>query len=243
MKNKKNITTVVLTTLCLILFITTLAFAESAAGAKAELADQETRLIEWAKNTQLIPFDYNAEIIDKLNVKADELKARIATLEQEKVDAYRASIEAINSYTASYNTLMSERDFLAGKLAESLTRAQVVRIVEVDKRILVDTEDWVSLAELEAFLDEDDTDEVLVFTANATFNSSCEDRAFQLRHRAFDIGKRLEMEALTPAEYKKWYDDTIASDRLHAICKAVIGNECWYIEPADDRHWIGAYLD
>jgi len=236
MKNKKNIAIGVLTGLCLILLITTLAYAESAFRTKAKLAEQETRLIDWANQVQSVPIDYNTEIIDKLN-------ARIAALEQDKVDAYNASSEAINSYATSYNALLAERDFLAGKLAESLTRLQTVRVVEVEKYIKVETKDWVSLEELEEFLDNDDTDEVLVFTANATFNSSCEERAFQLRKRAFDIGKRLETEDLTPAEYKKWYGDTIASDRLHAICKAIIGNEVWYIEPADDRHWIGAYLD
>jgi len=196
----------------------------------------EIGMTEWYEATQLATHKQTSATIQGLVDK-------VAALEQGEVDAYNASLVAVNQYTAAYNALQSERDYLAGKLAEAITYAQTVRIVEVDKRILVDTNDWVSLAELEAFLDKDDTDEVLVFTANATFNSSCEDRAFQLRKRAFDIGKRLEIEVITPAEYKKWYTDVIASDKLHAICKAIIGNEVWYVEPADDRIWIGAYLD
>ena len=244
-----KITTITLAALCLVLIpiIIILAGNASTANNKLEpviaelehtkgLLEYEVALTEWYNEVQLANHEQTSATIQNLVDK-------VTVLEQAERDAYKASIGAVNSYTASYDALMNERDYLAGKLAEAITYAQMVRIVEVDKRILVDTDDWVSLAELEGFLDEDDTDEVLVFTANATFNSSCEDRAFQLRHRAFDIGKRLEMEALTPAEYKKWYSDTIASDKLHAICKAIIGNEVWYVEPADDRHWIGAYLD
>jgi len=200
------------------------------------LLEYEKGLVAWYKESQQ---DYYA----KMGAMVQELNNRIAGLQQEKTSAYQVSLETYNSQVAAYNALLAERDDLSGKLTEALVRGQEVKVVEVEKRVLVDTKNWVSVAELEEFLDNDDTDEVLVFTANATFNSSCEDRAFRLRRRAFDIGKRLEMEVLTPAEYKEWYGDTIASNRLHAICKAVVGNDVWYIEPADDRHWIGAYLD
>ena len=247
LNNKR--TTIVLSILCLILLPATIILASTAYSANEKLdpviaelehtkglLEYETALTEWYNEVQLAKHKQTSAVIQGLVDK-------VAVLEQEKADAYNASLEAVNSYTASYNALMNERDYLAGKLAEAITYAQTVRIVEVEKRIMIEPKNWVSLVELEEFLDGDNTNEVLVFTANATFNSSCEDRAFQLRKRAFDIGKRLEMEAITPAEYKKWYDDTIASNKLHAICKAIIGNDVWYIEPADDRHWIGAYLD
>jgi len=124
---------------------------------------------------------------------------------------------------------------------------EVEKIVEVEKEVTVKPTDWVSLIELENFLDDDDTDSHIFLKADANgiikFSGTCEEYAFQLRDRAFDAGKRLETEDLTPAEYKRWYGKTIDKNSLHCICKAIIGNEVWYIEPADDRHWIGAYLD
>jgi len=244
-----KITTITLGALCLIMIPVIIILAGNVSSANDRLdpvmtelehtqglLEYERGLVAWYKESQRASSVKTASMVQ-------ELHNRIAGLEQEKADTYQASLIAYNSQIASYNALLAERDDLSGKLAEALTRSQKVNIVEVEKYVYLDLQDWRSVEELKAFLAEDNTDTVLKFTGNVTFNSSCEERAFQLRKRAFDIGKRLEMEILTPAEYKKWYGDTIASDSLHAICKAVIGNEVWYIEPADDRHWIGAYLD
>ncbi len=241
--------TIILSILCLIMIPVIIVLAGKASDVDGELEpviaeleytkgllEKEIGMTAWYGSVQLAERKQS-------QVTIQGLVNRAAELEQHNNESFTASLQAANSYTTAYNALLTERDYLAGKLAEAIVYAQVVRIVEVEKKVLVDTQDWESLTELEEFLAEDNTDTVLVFKGSVVFNSSCEERAFQLRGGAFDIGKRLETEDLTPPEYKIWYDDTIANNKRHAICKAIIGNEVWYIEPADDRHWLAGYLD
>ena len=122
----------------------------------------------------------------------------------------------------------------------------VERVVEIP----VDLTDWSSLEELQNFLDKDDTDEVLVLVANPAtglivFNGQCGDRAFNLRARASQIGKRLETEALTRDEYIKYYgeDGGLGENDGHYINKAVIGNMVYFVEPSTDYVWLVYYLD
>jgi len=75
------------------------------------------------------------------------------------------------------------------------------------------------------------------------FDTDCDDRAMSLQQRALEEGCILSLETLTRAEYRQYYGRTIYGGRLHLICNAAIGNELWYIEPRDNRIWIGAYLD
>ncbi len=241
-------TTIILGILCLIMLpvIIILAGHTSANGeldpllAELEhtkgLLEYEIGMTAWYEAVQLEKHKQSASTIQGLVNK-------IAGLEQEKAGTYQASLVAYNNQVASYNALLAERDDLSGKLTRALILVREPKIVEVVKVVQAQGKDWVSVGELEEFLANDDTDNVTVFVGSVVLNSACEEKAFQLRERAFEIGKRLETEDLTPPEYKKWYGETIASDRLHCINKAVIGNEVWYIEPSDDRIWIGAYLD
>ncbi len=113
--------------------------------------------------------------------------------------------------------------------------------------------DWESVEELEAFLETDDTDSVIRF--NFSFDvgiqryGDCEDRAFQLREAAFQTGKRLESEILTRSECIQWREHlgiTYLEARgidAHVVCKAVIGNTWYFIDPENDEIWPAYLLD
>lgn len=108
-------------------------------------------------------------------------------------------------------------------------------------------QDWDSVEQLTEFLDQDNTDSLIRLVCNAngvaSFTGACEVRAFQLRDSAEQSGMRIETEILTAQEYQQFYNQTIAPNRAHMICKAFIGNEVWYIEPSTDRIWQYVYLD
>ncbi len=123
----------------------------------------------------------------------------------------------------------------------------VDRIVEVPVEVPIKLQDWESKEELTGFLRNDDTDTYLFLKADnvggIAFNGQCEDLALQLRDRAMSTGKYLSVQVLSPQEYEKWYGVTVGPGVYHAICMARIGNEFWYIEPDNDRHWLALYLD
>jgi len=132
-------------------------------------------------------------------------------------------------------------------LIVSLVLIAGMRYQSVASASIAHLDDWSSVEELEAFLEEDDTDRHVYLKAGSDgvvrFNNQCEDKAFQLRDRAEAIGKRLETEVLDRYEYYKWYKVWLKKNRYHVINKALIGNEWWYIEPSSDRLWLGLYLD
>lgn len=119
--------------------------------------------------------------------------------------------------------------------------------IEVPHEIPVMLKDWDTLEQLAEFLKNDDTDRRLILQADSNgtiaLNGQCEDLALQLRDRAMAIGRYLSIQVLNPKEYEKWYGLTVRPDIYHAICMARIGNEFWYIEPANDKHWLALYLD
>ena len=120
--------------------------------------------------------------------------------------------------------------------------AEVEKIVTVNQTIYSDNlTAFETLQELRGFLKADPTDHQLFVVSGEVLNKQCENRAFQLRENAALIGKRLETEVLTSAEYLKYYDKRIQS--LHMICKAIIGNDGYYIEPSTDKVWKGFVLD
>lgn len=108
-------------------------------------------------------------------------------------------------------------------------------------------EDFENVTELKAFLLEDNTDSMVYLKAGVNgvvkLNSQCEDRAFQLRDAAAEKGKRIETEALGRNEYWKWYGKYLGVNEFHMINKAFIGNEVYYIEPSNDKVWVGLRLD
>jgi hypothetical protein len=128
---------------------------------------------------------------------------------------------------------------------EVIKEVIVEKLVEVYKPL----SDWDSLAELEAFLSQDTTDSHIYLIADENgvvkLTGNCEEVAFQLQGRAYEIGKRLDTEILTYAEYIK-YCGTDGGMRIndgHYINKAVVGNEVWFVEPQSDKVWLAYYLD
>ena len=129
----------------------------------------------------------------------------------------------------------------------------VTQNVTVEKIVYAPLSDFESVEALKAFLVVDDTNSHIFLKANkdgvVNLVGVCEEFAFQLRERAELIGKRLDTEILTKQECFKYegYIESGAS-RLdvndgHYICKAVIENEVWFIEPQNDRIWLAYYLD
>lgn len=109
-------------------------------------------------------------------------------------------------------------------------------------------EDWESLDELAAFLDMDNTDSFHILRPGPDgrlyFNGQCEDLAFQLRDRAYEIGKRLETEILTYQECLELYPGKyLRAGNLHMLCKAVVGNRVYLVEPETDKYWEYCWLD
>ena len=134
-------------------------------------------------------------------------------------------------------------------IKEVPVEVEVERIVEVERVVEVPRiiSDWDNPEELKAFLEADDTDSHYIFKAGGDgvieFSNQCEDIAFQLWDRAYEIGKRLDVEILTKQEYHQYYGKWLEGNVVHAINKAVIGNEVWLIEPQTDRMWLVYYLD
>lgn len=121
-------------------------------------------------------------------------------------------------------------------------------VVFIDRPI--ELSDWDSVEELQDFLD--NTVVRLIVVSGEPLNGQCENKAFQLRDYAEERGKRLETEILTKAECLKYHAHLkYSSGRYllmddndgHYICKAVIRNEVWFIEPANDNIWLTYKLD
>ena len=106
-------------------------------------------------------------------------------------------------------------------------------------------DDWNSLWELEVFIALDDAPLVLIAGADGWINmdGQCEDYAFQLRNRAMLIGRYLDVEFITPPEYYDHFKKPISKRTVHAINKAVIGNEVWFVDKQSDDIWYQYDLD
>uniref|UniRef100_A0A6M3KBG5 Uncharacterized protein n=1 Tax=viral metagenome TaxID=1070528 RepID=A0A6M3KBG5_9ZZZZ len=112
---------------------------------------------------------------------------------------------------------------------------------------------FTSVEELSLFLVADDTDNTLFLTAGKDgiiqFNGQCEDYAFNLQKRAKEAGYIMETELLSKTDCIKWkkYIEgdpySLGYNDAHMIDKVYIGNEVWFIEPANDNKWNPYRLD
>jgi len=121
--------------------------------------------------------------------------------------------------------------FYSGWFLRQELSVQKIRAVETPVTILTD---WVSVDDLKAFLEWDDTD-----TLNLP-EGYCWKYALQLRDRAAGLGKNIEVEIIDSEEYSSFSDITncnIEQGKWHAIGVAIIGTEIWYIEPQADVCW------
>lgn len=101
------------------------------------------------------------------------------------------------------------------------------------------TREFASEQELKQFLAEDNLNTkglVIVGDLMMTLRHPCQPYAFQLQDRAEARGYELETEILSSAEYEYHYGYP-ADGKRHLICKAYIGDSCYFIEPMTDRHW------
>ena len=112
---------------------------------------------------------------------------------------------------------------------------------------------FVSVEELASFLETDNTDNTLFLQAGKDgiiqFNGQCEDYAFNLQKRAKEAGYIMETELLSKTDCIKWkkYIEgdpySLGYNDAHMIDKVYIGNEVWFIEPANDNKWNPYKLD
>jgi len=105
--------------------------------------------------------------------------------------------------------------------------------------------DWNSVWELEVFVALDDAPLVLIAGADGVinFDGQCEDYAFQLRNRAMLQGRHLDVEFITPIEYFAHFRKHIEPRTVHAINKAIIGNEVWFVDKGSGDIWYQYDLD
>ena len=100
----------------------------------------------------------------------------------------------------------------------------------------VELEDWESLSELEQFLEEDDTDSLITLKAGTDgeikLGDYCVTQAEQLRDRAAQVGKNLEVVPLSPREYRRIFLDR--RTEYHAVCMARVGHSYYLIETDND---------
>jgi len=114
----------------------------------------------------------------------------------------------------------------------------------------VQLNDWESVDELREFLNTNVIRIILI--SNEPTAGNCEDHAIALRDAAALRGKYLGTETLTRAECYK-YNEYLAATREmiwainqssgHMLCNAIIGNELWFIEPANNKIWKAYNLD
>jgi len=129
----------------------------------------------------------------------------------------------------------------------------IIQTVEVIKEVETikykSLQPFKSLEDLQAFLLEDNTDSLIILVADSSgkvaLSGFCEDRAFQLQDQAAVLGNKLETEILTRSEYTKHYGNTggLGINDGHMICKAIIGNTVYFIDPATDEVWTNWSLD
>lgn len=138
---------------------------------------------------------------------------------------YKMGAEAwASDYTRDTQALKAEIDDLKEQLN---TKPQ---------EVVITPEDWDSLDELKAFLNN------LPETGTTWF--TCRPIAEELRDSAEAIGKRLETESLTRTEAILYFDmgqELKPWDR-HEVCKALIGNEMWFVEPSTHKLFLAYYI-
>jgi hypothetical protein len=102
--------------------------------------------------------------------------------------------------------------------------------------------DFQSVEELKDFLAQDKAP--LILKANVSgvvsFNNVCNEYAIQLRDRAQEKGKNIEVVVVSRLEYylrtHRYFDDPDA--KYHTMNMAIIGRTYYLIEPKTDEIWL-----
>lgn len=90
---------------------------------------------------------------------------------------------------------------------------------------------WKSLYEIKEFLATDNTDKLQYIPNKFT----CYNFASNLQSNAAMAGRKLDIELLTPEEYRKYYYQSIGDADYHAVVTARCGNIIYWIEPQWDK--------
>lgn len=109
-------------------------------------------------------------------------------------------------------------------------------------------QDWQNKLELDCFLAlQDDKPLIIVESVSGDGGKlkdiDCENYAIQLRNEATLWGRYLDVEILTPQEYRQYYSKSLPAGYYHAINKAIIGNEWWYVDKEANKIWHPLNLD
>ena len=100
----------------------------------------------------------------------------------------------------------------------------------------VELEDWESLDELKQFIKVDDSDHHVYLTANSDgeikLYDFCVSQAEHLRDEAAKVGKNLEVQVLSPQEYRRIFGSKLTY--FHAVCMARVDNLYFCIEVQND---------
>ena len=100
-----------------------------------------------------------------------------------------------------------------------------------DIEYVPETKAWESLYEIKSFLSTDNTDKLQYIPEKF----DCEDFAFTLQDNATKTGRKLDVERLTPEEFRKYYRASLGGYDYHYINVARCGNIEYWIEPQWDR--------
>lgn len=127
---------------------------------------------------------------------------------------------------------------------EIVKEKEVEVIKEVKVEVPMENEDWDSLEELKDFLTEHEDEFFVQALAGKDgifqFSGQCVGYAIGLREVAASYGKNLEIQCLSPSEYRRIFGKR--KDTHHAVNMAIVGYELYYIEPEDRTVRLGGYI-
>ncbi|MDD4876836.1 MAG: hypothetical protein PHQ86_06905 [Dehalococcoidales bacterium] len=136
------------------------------------------------------------------------------------------------------------------QLVKKHTVQYIDRLVPVENNIervetiLIELRNFYNLQELMQWLEETYTNTSTVYFEKPNAEVDCDDYALDLQSKALADGYILSFEIIDSNEYNTFFNDKLpASQNLHAINLAIIGNNAYYVEPQTGEVAFAAYLD
>jgi hypothetical protein len=211
-----KITTIILAILCSTLLITTLIYAESASKLKTQLAEQETRYIEWYNNVKQTSFDYNTELVKSLT-------SQIAVMEQEQDTGYNQYEVAIEYYREAYNVMVEDRNRLVAELAKRRVTFYPVEEIVYRDRVIKEFENKTQLCEWAR-------DTITYLMPSGAYEVDCDDYASRLQRKALQQGYIMSVQLVEDGQIYG-VDVSHIADKYHMGNLAMIGQNIYYVEP------------
>jgi hypothetical protein len=118
---------------------------------------------------------------------------------------------------------------------------EVEKIVEIPREL----REFENVNALHDWLEQDTSTDVLVIVSGEPFNGQCENLAFQLRDSAISSGYLIETEIMSYQDFVTHFGNTGGMSPVdsHCLCKTIIGNNVWFVEPSTDEVWLAYRLD